>query len=223
MKTCVLIPAYNEAKTIAALINKIKEQKLDSIIIDDGSKDDTSAVALRNGAVVLKNSKNEGKGASLIKGFNYALDKGFDMVIAMDADGQHLPEEIPYFLKAAEDSKSGIIIGNRMCERRNMPLIRVLTNKTMSWLISIVAGINIPDTQCGFRLIKREVLEKIRFTSNKFEIESELIIKAARLGFRIESVPIKSVYQGERSKINPFVDTLRFFRFLFKQLWTTRI
>jgi len=217
-----VIPTYNEANTIADLVRNIRQQGLDVLVIDDGSCDDTSKIAQDNGAAVLRNVNNEGKGASLIKGFRYALTKDFDAVITMDGDGQHLPEEIPYFIRLATYSDSGIFIGNRMSKRRNMPFVRVLTNKFMSWLISYAAKQNIPDTQCGFRLIKKYVLEKIKLQTSKYETESEIIIRASRLGFKIESVPIKSVYKGEKSQINPFIDTLRFIRFVTRELWITR-
>src|SRR3989338_1957348 len=205
MKTCVVIPTYNEAKSIAGLVKEIQGLNLEVIIVDDGSQDDTSQIAQENGATVLKNQINQGKGASLIKGFSYVLSKDCDAVITMDGDGQHLPSDIPYFLRLAEYSDNGILIGNRMLKRKNMPFIRVLTNKIMSGLISKITSQNVPDTQCGFRLIKRPVLEKINLKTSKYETESEILIKASRLGFKIESVPIKTVYSGEKSQINPFV------------------
>src|SRR4030042_3837346 len=110
MKICVIIPTYNEAPAIARLVKKIKEQGLEVVVIDDGSCDNTFRMAEGNGARVLHNFNNEGKGASLIKGFSYALDNDFDAVITMDGDGQHLPSEIPYFTRLAEYSNSGIII-----------------------------------------------------------------------------------------------------------------
>jgi hypothetical protein len=140
----------------------------------------------------------------------------------MDGDGQHLPEDIPYFMRLAENSDSGIFIGNRMSKAQGMPRLRILTNKFMSWLVSKITKQNIPDTQCGFRLIKRAVLEKLDLTTSKYETESEILIKAARLGCKIESVPIKTVYQGEKSQINPFIDTLRFAKFIIRELWTSR-
>ena len=136
----------------------------------------------------------------------------------MDGDGQHLPEEIPNFIRIAEHSNGSIFVGNRMSKTRNMPLLRILTNKFMSWLISQVARQKIYDTQCGFRLIKSDVLRKVSLKTSKFEIESELLIEASRLGFKIESVPIKSVYAGEKSQINPFLDTIRFIKFILKEL-----
>lgn len=222
MKTCVIIPTYNEAKSIALLIRQIRGQGLQIIVIDDGSNDLTSEIAKGEGAVVLRNQANEGKGACLIQGFDYALKKDFEAVITMDGDGQHLPEEIPYFMRLATYSNSGIIIGNRMSKKRNMPLLRVLTNTFMSWLLSKIVGQKIPDTQCGFRLIKRNVLEKIKFDTHRYETESEILIKASRLGFKIESVPIKTVYSGEKSHIHPVKDSLRFIGFIVRDLWTAR-
>lgn len=218
MKTCVIIPTYNEATKIAGLIKEIRQQELEAVVIDDGSCDNTSCIARDSGAVVLRNQNNEGKGASLIKGFRYALSNGFDAVITMDGDGQHLPSEIPYFIGLAKDSGNEILIGNRMLNIRNMPLLRVLTNKFMSALISFVVKQAIADTQCGFRLIKKQALERIDLKTFRYETESEIIIQAARLGFKIRSVPIKTIYRGEKSQINPFIDTLRFIRFIVQEL-----
>jgi len=222
VKICIVIPTYNEAKAIGSLIRKIRQQELEVVVIDDGSRDNTAEIAKDNGAIVLRNQINEGKGASLIKGFHYAVSRDFDAVISMDGDGQHLPEEIPYFIRLATYSDSGIFIGNRMPKIKTMPYIRILTNKFMSWLISLVVKQNIPDTQCGFRLIKKGVLERINLRTSKYETESETIIKASRLGFKIESIPIKTVYEGEKSQINPVIDTLRFIKFILAELWTTK-
>ncbi len=218
MKACVVIPTYNESRTIANLVRQLKKQDLDILIIDDGSSDNTAGIARETGAIVLRNTKNEGKGISLVRGFNYVLAHNFDAVITMDGDGQHSPGDIPYFMRLAEYSDSKVFIGNRMSRVRNMPALRFLTNKFMSWLISGMIKQRIPDTQCGFRLIKKEVLERIALKAAKFEIESELLIKAARLGFKIESLPINTIYTGEKSRINPFSDTLRFVRFIIKQM-----
>ncbi len=222
MKTCVITPTYNEAKAIGEVVKQIRAHQLNIIVIDDGSSDKTSEIAKAQGATVLRNETNEGKGASLIRGFNYALAQDFDAVITMDGDGQHLASDIPYFIRLATYSDSGIFIGNRMTKPKSMPWLRFLTNSFMSWLISKVARQNIPDTQCGFRLIKKDVLKSIEFKTHKYETESEILIKASRLGFKIESVPVKTVYADEKSQINPFIDALRFIRFISKELWTMR-
>lgn len=222
MKTCVIIPTYNEAKEIARLIKEIRLQNLDVLVVDDGSSDNTSQIAQGSGAITLRNEKNQGKGASLIKGFNYALTYDYDAVITMDGDGQHLPEDIPFFLRLAKYSDSAIFIGNRMQKIKNMPIGRVITNTFMSWFLSCLAKQKIPDTQCGFRLIKKEALKNIKLATCKYETESEILIKGSRLGFKIESVPIKTIYLDEKSQINPFIDTLRFIRLVIRELWTTR-
>jgi len=220
MKTCVVIPTYNESKAIADLTKGIRQQNLEVVVVDDGSHDNTAQLAEEHGAIVLRNPSNVGKGASLVKGFRYALSKDFDAVIAMDGDGQHIPQDIPYFLRLAQYSESRILIGNRMHKANTMPRVRFLTNRFMSWFISRVAKQKIPDSQCGFRLIKRELLEKLNLGASKYEVESEIIIKASRLGCKIESVPIKTIYNGGKSRINPVIDTFRFIRFIIKEILT---
>lgn len=218
MKICVVIPTYNEFKTIAEIVRDVRRQNLDAVVVDDGSTDNTHQIAQEQGATVIKNTANEGKGAALVKGFEYAIKKDYDAVITLDGDGQHLTEEIPFFIRLANNSASHIFVGNRMQKRQNMPFSRVVTNKFMSWLISAFSKQRIPDSQCGFRLIKKEVLAQIGLNTRKYEIESELLIKASRLGFKIESVPIKSVYSGQRSQIHPVVDTLRFIRLILQEI-----
>lgn len=217
MRTCVVIPTYNESKAIADIIGRIVKLGLEIIIVDDGSSDDTAEIARAAGAKVLRNDSNMGKGASLIRGFNFALVQGFDAVISMDGDGQHSCDDINEFIRKAQNSQSAIFIGNRMVSTANMPFIRIITNRFMSELISFIAKQRIPDTQCGFRLIKKEALTKLNLTSSKYEIESEVLIKAARLGFKIESIPVKTIYSGQKSQIHPFIDTLRFLRFIIPQ------
>ncbi|MBU0547145.1 MAG: glycosyltransferase family 2 protein [Candidatus Omnitrophica bacterium] len=214
MHTCVIIPTYNESKAIAGLIHQIRKLELKPIIIDDGSEDDTVKIAMQAGAVVLRNQLNTGKGASLIKGYAFAVSQGFDAVISMDGDGQHSTDDIKTFIQKAESSNCGIIVGNRMAMTQEMPVLRIITNRFMSRIISAIAKQHISDTQCGFRLVKKEVLQKMDLSTSKYETESEVLIKAARLGFKIESVPVKTIYSGQKSQINPFVDTLRFLRFM---------
>ncbi|MDO8524864.1 MAG: glycosyltransferase family 2 protein [Candidatus Omnitrophota bacterium] len=215
-KICALIPAYNEARTIGRIVREIRALGLCAYVVDDGSGDGTAIIAEAEGAIVIKHEKNMGKGASLRDGYSCILKKDFDAVIIIDGDGQHEVKSAADFIKQMERDKSDIVIGNRMLDTGAMPYIRRKTNRFMSYLISKIIGQYIPDTQCGYRLIKREVLESVRFDSSNFEIDSELIIKAGRKGFRISSIPIKTVYEDEKSKINPIVDTLRFVAFIIK-------
>ncbi len=220
MKIAVILPAYNEDSTIGDLISRVKSQALIPVVVDDGSSDNTSSISSHAGAVVIRNELNQGKGAALSRGLEYCLKQGFDAVVVMDSDGQHLPEDIPRFIKQAQVSSASVFIGNRMTQTRSMPLLRFVTNSAMSWIISTICREDIPDTQCGFRLLKSEALSGMRLSSRNYEIETEMIFQAKRLGLRIESVPIHTVYTAtDNSRINPVVDTLRFIRFIFIQLW----
>lgn len=216
MRTCVIIPAYNEEKTVQVLITSVKRYVPDVLVISDGSTDRTEELAKEGGAVVISFENNLGKGKVLKDGFDYALKNNYDAVITMDADGQHSPADIPNIINRASSPKAGIVVGNRMANPENMPVLRFTTNILMSLIISLICRQNIPDSQCGFRLIKSDVLRKIRLFSANYEIESEVLIKASRLGFRVISAPIKSVYEGQLSLINPFLDTWRFFVMLYR-------
>lgn len=218
MKVWVVIPAFNEADSIENVVRKIKEKNLPVIVVDDGSSDKTYTKAINSGSdIVLKNEENKGKGASLRKAFDYIIKNNLDCqaVIIMDADAQHLPEELDLFVEKLKRD-SYFIVGNRLNSPFGMPLIRLFTNKIMSYIISKKIRQYIPDTQCGFKALKREVFEKLNLKTSKYEIDSELIIKSALLGYRIDSIPIRSVYRKQKSKINPFLDTLRFIRFILK-------
>jgi len=198
------------------MVKDLRRLGLVVYVVDDGSSDKTAQIAHQEGAIVVTHETNKGKGASLREGFGHILKKNFDAVMVMDGDGQHDIKDVDSFVKVAEETNADMVIGNRMYDTTAMPYIRVCTNRFMSKLLSWMCKQYVPDSQCGFRLIKRQVLERVKLESSKYEIESELIIKAARAGFKIESVPIKTVYQGENSRINPILDTLRFIRLMLK-------
>lgn len=222
MRVCIVIPTYNESAAIGNIVKQIRNQGREVVVVDDGSTDGTAEISQNCGAVVLKNLKNEGKGFSLVRGLRYAIESNFDGVFTMDGDGQHNPNDIPYFIQKAQTTGAGIIIGNRMHNPRTMPVVRILTNKFMSLIISKLIKQRVPDTQCGFRLIKRELLKKLKFTTRRFETETEILIQASQLGYKIESIPIKSVYQKQKSQINPIIDTIRFINYMFRQIWTMK-
>jgi glycosyltransferase involved in cell wall biosynthesis len=220
IKVCVLLPAYNEAKAIGVLINQVKAYGLDVLVIDDGSTDNTADIARQAQAIVINHPKNQGKGQSLRTGFNFIQDNNYDAVMIMDSDGQHLPQEINRFITAAVESDAEIIIGNRMNDPQGMPLPRKLTNKFTSTLVSFIARTKIPDTQCGFRLIRTSLLKKLNLSTVNYDTESEMLIQAAKHKAKIVSIPVKSVYTNNRSKINPFIDTIRFFNLIIKSIFS---
>lgn len=217
MKTCVLIPSYNVSSTIGGIAKEIKDMGFDVIVVDDGSTDNTERAAADNGAIVMRHVKNLGKGASLKEGFDFILRMtNFDFVVIMDGDGQHSPKDIQKFIVHARKQSDDIVVGNRMGLTRNMPFVRNMTNRIMSSVLSTLCGQRIPDTQCGFRLIRRGVLEKIKLESSKYDLESELLIKASRRNMKIASVPVESIYRDELSRIHPVKDTIRFMSLLLK-------
>jgi hypothetical protein len=136
----------------------------------------------------------------------------------MDGDDQHEIDDIDILVKAVADTGADMVIGNRMSDTSHMPLIRIMVNYFMSLILSLISEQHVPDSQCGFRLIKTRVLRSVKLESSNYEIESEQILKAAQAGFSIKSVPIKTVYRNEVSRIHPFFDTARFFFLLTKVL-----
>jgi len=220
VKPIILIPVYNEEKQLNVLLSKMQGLNFDILVIDDGSEDRTSDVAKAYNVKLIRNKVNLGKGTALRKGFEYALNRGYDLIFTMDGDGQHRPEDLlkiyDHYLKEGAD----IIIGNRMWNPVDMPLIRKITNKVMSKIISFLTKTSIPDSQCGLKLIRGEVLRNVDISSRKFEIESEILIRAIRKGYKVESIPILSVYHAHSSsKIRPLRDTIRFLRFIAKVIF----
>jgi len=209
-----LIPAYFEEKHIGPVV-RVAVQQLDTVlVIDDGSTDQTSAEARASGAEVVRHETNRGKGAAIKTGMRELIERGFSYVLILDADGQHRPEEIPAFLNEANRTHAHIVVGNRMSDPRTMPFVRKCTNRFMSWQISRVAGQWIPDTQCGFRLIHRDVIPHLFCQTDNFDYETEMLLIAAKKGFRISAVPVSTIYGEEKSKIHPVRDTVRFVKLM---------
>ncbi len=213
-KVAALIPAYREEAHIADVVCRVRAELASVLVVDDGSADATAACAREAGAEVIVHEQNAGKGAAIKTGFRILMERGFEYVIILDGDGQHLPEEIGLFLEAAAEEPAGIFIGNRMRDTAAMPLLRMLTNRFMSWQISSIAGCEVPDTQCGFRMIHRDVIPSLFCESNAYDYETEMILIAGRDRHRIVSVPVTTVYGDEESKIHPVRDGIRFLRLI---------
>lgn len=216
LKTCVLIPAYNEEKRVGAVVREVLEYCPHVIVVDDGSPDDTDKVAAEAGAIVLEHVHNQGKGAALQTGFDYARAHGYDLAITLDADGQHAPSDIPAFLQAYERTHSPVLVGNRMGDVAAMPRLRRFVNRFMSDLLSRVMGQHVPDSQCGFRLYHRSAFPAGPYDahSQRYAAESEILLRLALEGRKIGAVTIQTIYGDEKSKVRPLADTLRFFRML---------
>jgi glycosyltransferase involved in cell wall biosynthesis len=219
-KTAIIVPAFNAGRTISRLIEQITEfvNREDVVVVDDGSTDKTFDLAQRTGVVVLKHDKNRGKGEALKTGFDFILNGDYTSAITIDADLQHPPESIPEFIRKAAGFP-GILIGTRKRNLKIMPMHRWLSNNLTSAIVSILSGTTIRDSQSGYRVIPVRVLKEVQLKSSKYEMESEILIKAARKGFPIGEVPIGTIYQGGKSFINPLVDTGRFIKLMWKSLW----
>jgi glycosyltransferase involved in cell wall biosynthesis len=209
-----IIPAYCEEKHIADVARRTLQQLDHVLVVDDGSSDTTAESARQAGAEVIVHEENRGKGESIKTGLRHWLDRGFTYVAILDGDGQHLPEEIERFVAAAASSSAELLIGTRMNNVRDMPLLRRLVNRYMSRKISKVCRQQIPDTQCGFRMVHRSVIPDLLGGADRFDYETEMLIISSRKGCRIESVPITTVYSDEVSSIHPVRDTLRFFKLM---------
>jgi glycosyltransferase involved in cell wall biosynthesis len=219
MKVAVIIPSYNASGTLSLLLPKIKNYLgyNDVIIVNDGSSDATKSVAEMFPMRYLAHSKNCGKGQALRTGFAHALSLRYDAVITLDADGQHPPYFIPQLIKKAHDGYD-IVIGSRRQHFASMSFARYLSNSITTVVVSLLSGQKIEDSQCGFRLISRKVLEAIPLETSGYQMESEFLIKAGRKGFRIGYVPI-DVKPSGTSHIRHLQDTLKFLRMILKTLW----
>ncbi|MFN4226774.1 MAG: glycosyltransferase family 2 protein [Candidatus Ratteibacteria bacterium] len=212
----VIIPVYNEEKAIGQLLKNLKNYFKHILVVDDGSKDRTKEISEKENVIVISHNINKGKGEAIKTGFKYAIEKNFPAIITMDGDGQHFTEDaIKFVEKYRKNPKVGMWIGKRDLFSQNMPFIRKITNLSMSFLISLLSFQWIPDTQCGLRLIKTDILKKIRLCTSHYETESEILIKLGWQGIKIKSLPIKTFYGDKKSKIKPTKDTIRFFKMLF--------
>lgn len=205
-----VIPAYQAAATLGAVVTQVA-QHLPVLVVDDGSTDDTAAVAESAGAVVLRQVPNRGKGAALRAGFRRALEDGATAVLTLDADGQHDPSCIPAFLGAWRSSHAPLVIGQR--DFRRMPLSRRLANNLGTWTFSWAVGRRIADNQSGYRLIARPLLPHLlTSTEAGFEFEVEMITLAIRAGLAIDWVPIPTIYEDQGSHIRPLAHVTNFLR-----------
>lgn len=213
-RVCAVIPFYNEKGTINEIIERTLPFVENIILVNDGSTDGTESIINFNEKIILISLKNNtGKGAALTTGFIESIKYGCDVTVTLDADLQHPPEEIPNFIK--EMDKYDVLIGNRLNNIKNMPKKRILSNKLTSFFMSLKTKIKLPDTQCGFRAYRNDVLKDILPKSSGYEAESEIIINAARHNCRIGFIKIPTIYAGEKSKMKPIDTIIGFIKILF--------
>jgi glycosyltransferase involved in cell wall biosynthesis len=213
-RTIVVIPAFNEAATIRALVQRVLAAVPDVIVVNDGSTDGTGAQLAHLPITVLTHERNLGKAASLWSGLDCAMARGATRVVTLDGDGQHHPEDIGRLLYAADLFPKCIVIGARLHDRRNFPPSRYYANQFARFWISWAAGDSIADTQSGFRVYPAHLLAQIsraEVSGSRFVFESEILIAAGAHGVRSVAVSIPGIYPptARRSHFRPVVDIAR--------------
>ncbi len=202
------MPALNESARVGWVVRGALEHVEEVVVIDDGSTDNTAEEARKAGAFVIRHPKNRGKTKALQTGFDYALERDYDLVFTLDGDAQHRPGEIPRLLHALESHDADVVSGDRMTGERNMPGSRRFVNRLSSQVASWITSRNILDCHCGFRVVRAPVLEKVRLRQPRFGGDAELVMWTCIRGFKLGHARITSVYGSEESGIRPILDTL---------------
>jgi glycosyltransferase involved in cell wall biosynthesis len=210
-RVACIIPAYRAERTLAGVLEQLRGALPAArlVVVDDGSADATAAVATRLADWTIRLPGNRGKGAALRAGFEEALRAGDDLVLTLDADGQHDPAYASALIAALEGFD--IVIGERVRRGSSMPLRRRMTNAMASAAIARVTGVRLRDTQSGFRAIRRTVLERVRAHGDRYEFETDFLIRAARAGFRVRNATVPTVY-GAVSHFRGMSDSARIIR-----------
>ena len=209
MRTAVAIPAYEAVHSVGSVVSRTLSLIQDVLVIDDGSSDGTAEAATAAGAEVHSFPANRGKGAALNAAFAILFARGFTAVVTVDADGQHLPEEIPRLLESA--SGADLVLGTRDHLFAQMGTVRRFSNRLSSRAISWAAGQPISDVQTGFRLYTRKLIERTGFPESGFEAESAVVVRAVRRGLRVTTTPVRLGKADGRgtSHYRPIQDSVR--------------
>ena len=204
MRTLIVIPAYNEELTVGSVVALAKKFG-DVLVVDDGSMDRTSEIAREAGAIVIRHERNMGKGYALRTGFEYALSRGYDVIVTLDADGQHNPDEISLLMEPIIKGKADLVIGSRYLNgsKRKIPIYRRFGLWVLNKSTRVVADVDV-DSQSGFRAMNKEALEKLDLNSTDYSVETNMIVKANEEGLRIMEIPISVRYDvPNKHKKNP--------------------
>ena len=216
----IVIPAFEAEDTLPAVLRRLAALLPGAtvIVVDDGSRDGTAAVAAAHAAEVVRLPDNQGKGRALARGVRAAVERGAGAVVTMDADGQHPAECVPALLAPLTDGTADVVVGARRRGTGSMPWPRRFTNRLSSALVSRALGMHVPDSQSGFRAFTRRVAETVTPAGPRYEFETEFLFLAAHAGFRIRAIPVPTVYGGAASHFRPGADTVRLTR-VFLRYW----
>ncbi len=215
INSCVIIPTFNNEKTLAKVVEGVLvySSSDDVIVVNDGSTDSTAKILAGFGDRIISigHPKNAGRGFALRKGLKEAINRGFENAITIDSDGQHFPEDIPLFIETAMENPGALLMGSRNMEQEDVPGKSSFGNKFSNFWFKFETGIDLPDTQTGFRMYPLEPLKKIKLFTTKFETEIEVIVKMAWRDVQIIPIPVKVIYDMEErvSHFRPFQDFAR--------------
>ena len=213
---CAVIPFFNEKETLNLVLDETLKYVSYIFAVNDGSNDDSYQIEREKSELeIIDLDKNYGKGKALSVGFDEAVSAGFNFVVTLDADLQHEPKYIPKLIEGLQSAD--IVIGNRLKNLKGMPIQRRLSNKLTSFFLTLKTGQNILDSQCGYRAYKASVLKSVKTDFWGFEAESEILVKAAKKGFKIGFVDIPTIYGDEKSKMRPIQAIVGFVRVLFSK------
>ncbi|MBN1157759.1 MAG: DUF2062 domain-containing protein [Bacteroidales bacterium] len=210
---CVIVPTYNNCRTLGEVLKKLLSITKDVVVVNDGSTDQTADIlATFSPLQVISYPDNRGKGFALRKGFTYALDQGYDYAVTIDADGQHRPENIISLVGEIQHEPDSLIIGTRDFQQVNLSRGSRFANKFSNFWFRFLTGIRLQDTQSGFRLYPIRLLETMRFYTTRFEFEFEILVRSAWKGIPIKSLPVAVSYPEGKERVShfrPFSDFLR--------------
>jgi glycosyltransferase involved in cell wall biosynthesis len=199
MKLAILIPAYNEARTLGQVIQQVKSVNLpgvekEIIVVDDGSSDRTMEIARARGAIVIKHLLNRGVGGALNTGMEAALRLGADVVLTFDADGQHAPDDIGRVIEPIQSGRADAVVGSRMIDPRGMPWTRQVANHLANLATWVLLSAKTTDSQSGLRAFSRDAAKRMRIAAGRYEVSSALCGEIQRLHLRSVEVPIQTIY-----------------------------
>jgi len=218
VRVAAVIPAYNVENTIAKVVSQTKKFVDEVIAINDGSKDGTFKILRKLGVTVINHPKNKGLGCALRDGFKEALKKGFDIIVTLDSDGQHNPEDIERLVTRLKKNQADVVIGSRLLDQKewsNFPKTRLYGNRLMTLFTNLICHKKVTtDSQGGYRAFKREALKKLELKAERMEISSEIIFEVAKNNLRLKEIPIKATYDREISNVKAFRDIYRILKVL---------
>ncbi|HOD53493.1 MAG TPA: glycosyltransferase family 2 protein [Candidatus Cloacimonadota bacterium] len=218
--TLVIVPIYNSMEHLDQLFREISSYiPLNQIIaVDDGSSDQSSALCENAGVRLISFKKNKGKGAALKAGFEYAIQNAFEFAFTIDSDLQHSPHSIPRFFRKQNYTMADLLIGKRDFSFRKMPFMRILSNSITSAIVSLISGQKVYDSQCGYRLYRLDKLRNLHIHSDRYQYETEIILKMSNHLCKIDYVSIATIYNGEVSYIRSFRDIMNFIKVIFRHI-----